>query len=123
MTTAVTPRRVLLCDDQAEVRESLRVVLADLPGLDVTAEAATGPECLAALDANAVDVVVLDVALPGGGAGLAAEIRRRRPDVRIVVFSAHVEERVQREMLAAGADVFVPKTGRLAPLREALSAP
>lgn len=114
------PVRVLVCDDQADIRRALRDVIGSLPGFDVTAEAATGPDCCGSLGADPVDLVVLDVNLPGGGPELAARIRAAHPDTAIVVFSAHGEPHVRRAMLDAGADEYVVKTGRLAPLREAL---
>lgn len=114
------PVRVLVCDDQADVREALRDVIGSLPGFDVTAEAGTGRDCCGALGTDCVDVVVLDVNLPGGGPALAAQIRAAHPATTIVVFSANGEPHVRRAMLEAGADEYVVKTGRLAPLREAL---
>lgn len=112
--------RVFLCDDQGEIRDALRAVIGSLPGFTVMGEAASGPECLQALEAEPTDLVVLDVSLPGGGPPLAAALREHHPTTIIVVFSGHSEPEVEEAMREAGAHDYVVKTGRLAPLRSAL---
>ena len=65
--TTVPSIRVLLGDDHRIVREGLKQVLADAPEVQVVAEAASGPEVLDRVQAlaGALDVVLLDIALPG----------------------------------------------------------
>ncbi len=66
----------------------------------------------------------MDVTLPGGGAELVRSARAEHPGMHIVMFSGHDEASVRSDMLAAGADCYVIKTGRLKPLIEAMdSAP
>lgn len=113
-------RRVFVCDDQFEMRQALSAVITAMPGFAVVGVGEDGDECLARLRAAEIDVLVVDVSMPGGGAELVAAVRAEHPDLVIVSFSAHSEPEVREAMLAAGADVFVLKTGRLAPLREAL---
>ena len=112
--------RVFLCDDQLDVRGALRDVIANLPGFTVTGEAATGAGCLEALQADPADLIVLDVNLPGGGPALAAALRQQHPTITMVVFTAHCHAQVEEAMRQAGADEYIVKTGRLAPLRSAL---
>lgn len=114
--------RVFLCDDQPDIRNALNDVISALPGFTVTGQAATGHGCLQALDAEPADLIVLDVILPGGGPALAAALRQHHLAMRIVVYSAHSEPQVRQAMLDAGADDYIVKTGRLAPLRRALHA-
>ena len=71
---AKTTVRVLLGDDHRIVREGLKMVLADDPLLQVVAEADSGPAVLDAVQAlqgpQGLDVVLLDIALPGVGTAL-----------------------------------------------------
>ncbi len=120
MTSEVGVRRVFVCDDQFEMRQALTAVIAAIPGFAVVGVGEDGDECLAGLRTEEIDVLVVDVSMPGGGAELVAAVRAEHPDLVIISFSAHSEPEVREAMLAAGADVFVLKTGRLAPLREAL---
>lgn len=113
-------RRVFLCDDQGDIREALREVVESVPGFRVVGVAGDGAACLTGLRRHRAEILVQDVSLPGGGAELTAAVRAEHPDLVIIVFSAHAEPGVRREMRAAGADDYVLKTGRIAPLREAL---
>lgn len=119
-STEVGVRRVFLCDDQFEMRQALTAVITAIPGFAVVGVGEDGDQCREGLRAEDVDVLVVDVSMPGGGAELVAAVRAEHPDLVIISFSAHSEPEVREAMLAAGADVFVLKTGRLAPLREAL---
>jgi DNA-binding NtrC family response regulator len=79
-------RRVLIVDDEAGVRESLRMVLKN------TYEAvavASAPEALSQLQAASVDVVLLDIVMPGiDGLELLEEIRGRHPTLPVVMLTA-----------------------------------
>jgi hypothetical protein len=65
----------------------------------------------------------MDVSLPGGGVELVRRARAGHPDLHIVMFSGHDEASMQEDMLAAGADSYVFKTGRLKPLIAAMDSP
>lgn len=116
----VATRRVFLCDDQGDVRDALRQAVESVPGFAVVGVAADGTGCLEGLRRERPHVLIQDVSLPGGGRSLTASVRAEHPDLVIIVFSAHAEPAVLRGMREAGADDYVVKTGRLAPLREAL---
>jgi DNA-binding NarL/FixJ family response regulator len=65
-------------------------------------------------------VLILDVSMPSGGPDLAKAAKELNPAMHIVVFSGRQDERTRTAMLAAGADQYVVKTGRLQPLIAAL---
>lgn len=113
-------RTVVVCDDRPELRRAISMVLADVPRFQVIGEASDGRSCLQQLIELHPDVLILDVSMPGGGPQTARTARALFPQLRIVVFSGRQDRRVQREMLAAGADQYVVKTGRLRPLIAAL---
>lgn len=75
------------------------------------AGARNGAEALAAVEEHLPDVVVLDVEMPGGGAGLAAELARRHPTVRLMCLSARDDPDTVLAMLAAGCTAYVAKGG------------
>jgi len=85
--TATNPKnRVLVVDDEAGVRESLRMVLKDK--YDPIA-VASGPEALEALAAGPVEVVLLDIVMPGmDGMHLLEELRVRYPQLPVVMLTA-----------------------------------
>jgi DNA-binding NarL/FixJ family response regulator len=103
--------RVLLADDHAVVRRGLRLVLESEPDLVVVAEAGDGAEAVRlALDPD-VDLAVLDVSMPRmTGLQAAAELSRRRPDLRVLMLSMHDSEQYLFQALRAGASGYVLKT-------------
>jgi DNA-binding NarL/FixJ family response regulator len=100
--------RILLADDQSQVRFALRVLLEREPGLTIVGEATDGEGLLAHVTTTLPDVVLLGWELPGLTATDAlALLRRIRPDVLVIALSGRVEARL--EALSAGADAFVSK--------------
>ncbi len=103
--------RVLLADDHAVFRAGVRALLERETDLDVTAEASTGPETLEALARSAVDVLLLDISLPGGLSGpqVAEAALVACPHLAIVVLTMHDDEYYLREMLQVGVRAYVTK--------------
>lgn len=107
------PIRMLIADDHAVMRSGLRLLLASQPDMRVVAEAGTHDEVLAALDRNpgGIDIVSLDLSMPGGSAGVLIEdILRGHPGVGVVVLTMHDDAGHARRALAAGARGYVVKS-------------
>lgn len=108
-----TPISVMIADDHAMVRTGLRLLVSSHADLRVVGECGTHQELLDALAASPrpVDVVTLDLAMPGGGpAGVIQSITRRHPGTRVVVLTMHDDPGYARMALAAGASAYVVKT-------------
>lgn len=102
--------RVLLADDHPALRMGIRVLLDQAPDVEVVAEAGSGEEALALIEALQPDVAVLDCQLPGmGGVEVAQEIARRDLPVRVLALSAYDYEQYVQGMLAAGAVGYLLK--------------
>ena len=103
------PLRILLADDQPDVRSALRLLLEQGSGLEVqTREACDADGLLQEALAGCPDLVLLDWELPGlPAAGLLAALRRGCGQVWIVAMSGRPE--AQGLALAAGADAFISK--------------
>jgi DNA-binding NarL/FixJ family response regulator len=116
--------RILLADDHVLVRHGLRMVLNAAPDLVVGAEASDGAEAVAlALRKEELDLAVLDVAMPRmTGLQAAAELSRRRPDLKLLMLSMHESEQYLFEALKAGASGYVLKTAADRDLVEAVRA-
>jgi DNA-binding NarL/FixJ family response regulator len=104
--------RILLADDHTLVREGLRMVLDAQPDLEVVAEAGDGVEAVQIVLADAIDLAVLDVAMPKmTGLQAARELQARRPDVKVLMLSMHDSEQYFFEALKVGASGYVLKSG------------
>src|ERR1700719_89750 len=100
--------RILIIDDEAEIRESLETLL-QLEGYTVVA-AGTGREGLAQIGQRAFDVVLLDLALPDkNGMEILAEIRMQHPQQAVIMITAYgtVENAVRA--MQSGATNFIQK--------------
>lgn len=105
-------RRVFILDDHAIVRRGLESLVATSPDLVLAGSVADGAELLARLvDGGAeCDVLVLDLNLPRvSGAEVFARVRAARPDLPIIIFSAHAEGPVIVHYLREGAAAFLTK--------------
>lgn len=100
--------RVLIADDEPNVRFALGVLLAQQPGLRVEGEAADTKALLERMEADRPDVVLLDWDLGGvTGDALLPAMRQRCPQTAVIVLSG--KPGIRRAALAAGADAFVSK--------------
>jgi DNA-binding NarL/FixJ family response regulator len=101
----MTALRVAVADDSVLLREGLVRVLGDA-GLEVVGAFGDAEALLAALPALTPDAVVLDVRMPptfrDEGVRAAIEVRRRHPEVAILLLSQYVEVAYAQELLAAG---------------------
>lgn len=117
------PIRVLVADDHAIVRTGIRHVLESEPGFAVVAEAATGAEALDLAGSLHPDVAVLDISMPGeSGLRVAAELRQRSPDTRVLILSMHDNTEYVLESLRAGAHGYLLKDSAATELRGAIRA-
>lgn len=102
--------RILLVDDHEVVRLGLRSLLERHPDLVVVGEAETANDAIRAVESLAPDVVVLDIRLPGrSGVEACAEIKRRRPETKIVILTSYAEDEVLLDAIVAGAEGYVLK--------------
>jgi DNA-binding NarL/FixJ family response regulator len=103
--------RILIADDFPIVRSGLRRVLDAKNDLEVVAEAQDGAEAVEMALANDVHLVILDVAMPRmTGIQAAAELHKRKPELRILILSMHDSEQFLFEALKAGASGYVLKS-------------
>ncbi|WP_097990544.1 response regulator [Streptomyces sp. f51] len=103
--------RVVVADDQAAVREPLAAVLALVPGLEVVAAAADGHDVLAAVAAGPVDVVLMDLRMPGmDGTEATKRLSTDHPEVAVVVLTTFADDESIMAALSAGARGYLTKS-------------
>lgn len=107
--STVRPRpRILVVDDESQIRRFLRISLTS-QGYDVT-EAADATAALARVDDTAPDLVVLDLGLPGAdGRTVLAGIRARSGELPVLILSVRADEGGKVDALDAGANDYVTK--------------
>ena len=109
--------RVLLVDDEEEFVETLAERMRNR-GMDV-ATSNTGGEALDLIDKESYDVVVLDLKMPGmDGLEALARIKKRRPEIQVVLLTGHATVEKGVEAMKRGALEFLEKPVDLSKLSE-----
>lgn len=102
--------KVLLVDDHAVVRAGFKLFLATSQNIEVTAEANRGEQALQFYQSAAIDIVVMDLSMPGiGGLETIRRIMQRDHSANILVFSVHDEQVYVKRALSAGAKGYITK--------------
>ena len=102
--------RIAIVDDHAMVRAGLRQFFVDEVDFKVVAEAANGREALDIVRQGEVDVILLDISMPGqSGVDALAGIRARAPDLPVLILSGFPEEHYAITLLRQGASGYLNK--------------
>ncbi len=102
--------KVLVVDDHAIVRRGIAEILSEMGDVIVGGQAASAPEAMRLVRAQRFDIVILDITMPGGnGIELIGEIRRERPDARVLILTVHSEQQYAVRAIRAGAAGFLTK--------------
>jgi DNA-binding NarL/FixJ family response regulator len=113
--------RVCVVDDHAIVREGLKRIISENPGMAVTAEAGDGNEALLVLQSKPCDVVVLDITMPNkSGLDVLKELHAQSPRLPVLILSVHAEDQYALRVLRAGASGYLTKESAPAKLVQAI---
>ncbi|GMQ84757.1 MAG: response regulator transcription factor [Acidimicrobiia bacterium] len=103
--------RIVLADDHRVVREGIRYMLSDEPDVEIVGEAETGDELLGLIESEPVDVVLLDVRMPGmSGFDALERLVEIAPQVRVLMLSMHDQPAYVRRAMELGAAGYVLKS-------------
>ena len=115
--------RVLLADDHNLVRAGVRRILEAQPGVAVVGEVADGAAALDALARTAVDVLVLDLTMPGlDGFAVLRRARALVPALKVLVLSMHADAEFVSRAVREGADGYLLKDSAVNDLVAAIQA-
>jgi DNA-binding NarL/FixJ family response regulator len=109
--------KVCIADDHALMREGLRHILSTEPDIDIIDEAKDGEQVIACARRERLDVVLLDLSMPGeSGVDLICHLHRQHPGLAILVLTMYDEIQYAVSAIKAGARGFLTKgcdTGQL----------
>jgi two-component system invasion response regulator UvrY len=102
--------KVAIVDDHAIVRSGLRQFLSEMVDLRVVGEAASGREAIDLVRTVEMDVMIMDLSMPGqSGIDALAMIRAKAPDVGILILSGYPEEQYAVNLIRQGASGYLNK--------------
>jgi DNA-binding NarL/FixJ family response regulator len=103
--------KIVIADDHRVVREGITYMLSEEPDIEIAGDAASGEELLALLDDQPVDVVLLDVRMPGmSGFDVLERIGNDMPQVRVLMLSMHDQPGYVRRAVELGAAGYLLKS-------------
>ena len=115
--------KVILADDHRIVREGLRGLLQQLSDIKVIAEAEDGETAVKLVREMPVDIVIMDVTMPGlGGVEATRQIVQAVPRVKVIALSMYADKRFVMGMLKAGACGYLLKDCAFEELTQAIRA-
>lgn len=118
--------RIVIADDHPVILAGVRESLAQEPGIDIVATAGDSTALVEALSKHGVDVVVTDFSMPGGeygdGVAMLGFLRRRFPNLPLVVLTSISGVQVLASIGKAGVDCIVGKLDPAADLALAIRA-
>ena len=105
------PIQIMLVDDHAVVRAGYKRFIELDSALKVVAEAGNGEEAYALLDAVRIDVIIMDLSMPGqGGFETLRRMMNRVPEQKILIFSMHENASIAKQALQLGASGYLTKS-------------
>ncbi len=105
----IKPRRVVIVDDNADLRFLTRVTI-ESPSCVIVGEASNGAEALEVVEAARPDVVVMDMHMPiMNGIEATRILTYRFPDIEVIIVSGSDDPMTLKEIIAAGATTSVDK--------------
>ena len=113
--------KIIIVDDHELIREGLKKVIARESDIEVMGEASNSDELFELLDKHEVDIVILDISMPGrSGIDIITDIKMKAPNTKILMHTMHPEDRFAVQALRAGASGYVTKNNASKSLVEAL---
>jgi len=108
---------ILIVDDNAVIRRSLRRVFDAVDGWQVCGEAGDGVEGIEKAKELRPNLIVLDLSMPRlNGLDAARVLSKVMPNVPLLMYSAHMDRFVEKEAIAAGITAVLPKGGDVSSL-------
>jgi len=115
--------KVLIADDHAIVRHGLKQLIAETPDMTVAGEADSGLEALRMIRGGKLDVVLMDISMPGkNGIETLKQIRSEWPNLPVVILSMYPEDQYAVRLIKAGAAGYLTKESAPEQLVAALRA-
>ncbi|HEY9658455.1 MAG TPA: response regulator transcription factor, partial [Allocoleopsis sp.] len=110
LNMASPPLKILLVEDDELFRLGLRVRLEQEPGLEVVAEAEDGETAIEMVKSHSLNIVVLDIGLPGlGGVEACRQIKQLSRDLPVLVLTSHSQKALINRIIEVGAQGYCVK--------------
>ena len=115
--------RIMIVDDHKILRDGIKWMFSDASEVEIVAEASDGKEAIEILSRQPIDVILMDLSMPGmDGMEATARISEKYPDVKILVLTMHEQTSFVQLMLRNGAHGYLLKNATKEELLDAIHA-
>lgn len=102
--------RVLIVDDHAFIRRGVQAILQSFPEWEICGEADNGTDAIRLTETLKPEAIIMDISMPGlNGIETTREIRKKHPEVKIVLLTLHETAELVRSAFRAGAQGYLLK--------------
>lgn len=113
--------KIHIVEDHLIFRHGLKVILSEIPNVEVVAESSNGREFLAQLSLQVPDIVFMDIKMPEmDGIKATEEALRKYPDLKIIILSMFGEEEYIQRMIQLGISGFILKNSDKSVIEKAI---
>lgn len=113
--------RIILADDHPMFREGIKRIINDVSHLSVVGEVGDGPGVMNLLGESLPDMLILDLTMPGmHGTEVTKEIKKRYPQVKVLILTMHKSKEHLSQVIMAGADGYLLKENAFGDLISAI---
>jgi two-component system response regulator YesN len=104
----IEKKKILICDDEEGIRESLKLILGEKYDLSF---ASSGKECMDKLEKDKnVGLVLIDIKMPKqNGIEITREIKRLHSNIKVIIVTGYDSSEIAQEATLAGADDYIVK--------------
>ncbi len=104
--------RIMLADDNSEIRGYFHGILAREPGFEIVGEAGSGQECIRMAQEKRPDIILMDIQMETENDGIEATryIHEKMPECKIIILTIHSDDEMLFQAFSAGAMDFIVKT-------------
>jgi len=115
--------KVLIADDHEVVISGIKSVLNKFPEFEVVGEAFNGRDAVRLVNFLHVDIVIMDISMPGlNGIDATLQIKKKNPEIRVVIFTMYSDKEYLLDLIKAGISAYVLKEDPVSDLIMALNA-
>lgn len=112
MKTESSKIKILICDDLQNIIDYFSMIIQSDPALELVGTAHSANEAIALSEAKSPDIVLMDIQMENGEAGILAtkQIKEKNPKIKVIIVTVHEEDALLFKAFSAGAEDYIIKT-------------
>lgn len=115
--------KLLLVDDHELIRTGIKLMLQEMPGIEIVGETSSGEEAIHLVRGLKPDIILMDIDMPGiGGMETTIRLLKNNRKVKILIVSSHEGDHLPSRLMSLGATGYLTKNANREELNQALQS-